>query len=290
MTWFCGDHGLAVVTGHVAFLVAHHPHVRVGDIRPRLGPGPVRARRLVSRAAPAPLPGRRGRLPRLLLRPLGVAARLVLGRQPVPGPGQPLPPLSPPGQRPRGRRRRAVTFPGVVGGVGRGRLGQDLLDLRQRPVRLLRGVAGQLGPVQAQQAQRHHALRGQQPQYLAEQPAQRLFVPGPEPGDGGVIRVQPAGDHPVGHIAHAPLLDHPAGPLALAVAVEQQRDHHLRVERRPAVTVSPVPAAEAAQVQGGHRVQHDEDQIVLGQPLAHVHRHQHRLITLRAKEILRHKP
>jgi hypothetical protein len=36
--------------------------------------------------------------------------------------------------------------------------------------------------VQTQQAQRHHALRRQQPQHLAEQPAQRLFVPGPEPG------------------------------------------------------------------------------------------------------------
>jgi hypothetical protein len=112
----------------------------------------------------------------------------------------------------------------------------------------------------------------------------------PEPGDGGVIRVQPAGDHPVGHIAHAPLLDHPAGPLALAVPVQQQRHHHLRVERRPPVPVSPVPAAESTQVQRGHRVQHDEHQVVLGQPLAHVHRQQHRLITLRGKEILRHKP
>jgi hypothetical protein len=56
------------------------------------------------------------------------------------------------------------------------------------------------------------------------------------------------------------------------------------------VPVSAVPAAEPAQIQGGHRIQHDEDQIVLGQPLAHVHRHQQRLITLRAKEILRHKP
>jgi hypothetical protein len=105
-----------------------------------------------------------------------------------------------------------------------------------------------------------------------------------------VIRVQPAGDHPVGHIAHAPLLDHPAGPLALAVPVQQQRHHHLRVERRPPVPVSPVHAPETAQVQRGHRVQHDEGEIVLRQPLAHIHRQQQRLITLRAKEILRHKP
>jgi hypothetical protein len=38
--------------------------------------------------------------------------------------------------------------------------------------------------------------------------AQRLLVPGPEPGDSGVIGVQAARDHPVGHIPHAPLLDH----------------------------------------------------------------------------------
>ena len=115
-------------------------------------------------------------------------------------------------------------------------------------------------------------------------------MPGPEPGDRGVIGTQPAGDHPVAHIAHAPPLDHPAGPLALAVAIQQQRHHHLRVERRPAMPVGPVPAAELAQVQGGHRVQHHEHQIVFGQPLAHVHRQQQRLITLRIKEILRHKP
>jgi hypothetical protein len=105
-----------------------------------------------------------------------------------------------------------------------------------------------------------------------------------------MIRVQPAGDHPVADVAHAPLFDHPAGPLALAVPVQLQRDHHLRVERRTPVPIGPVPAAELAQIQGGHRSQHDEHQIVLRQPLAHVHRHQQRLITLREKEILRHVP
>jgi hypothetical protein len=55
------------------------------------------------------------------------------------------------------------------------------------------------------------------------------------------------------------------------------------------VPVGPVPAAEPAQIQGRYRVQHDEHQIVLRQPFAHIHRQQQRLITLRAKEILRHK-
>jgi hypothetical protein len=113
-----GDHELAVVPGHIALLVAHHPHVRVGDVRPRLGVVAVRARRLVGRAVAAPFPGRRGRLPGLLLGPLRVAAGLVLGRQPVPRTGQPIPPLSPPGQRPRGRLVQLVAEPGVFGSAG----------------------------------------------------------------------------------------------------------------------------------------------------------------------------
>jgi Sigma 54 modulation/S30EA ribosomal protein C terminus len=105
--------------------------------------------------------------------------------------------------------------------AGRGRLGKNLLDLRQRAVRLLCGVAGQLGAIQAEHAQRHHALGGQQPQHLAEQSAQRLLMTGPEPRDAGMIRAQPAGDHPVAYVLHARLFDHPAGPLALGIGVKQ---------------------------------------------------------------------
>jgi hypothetical protein len=115
-------------------------------------------------------------------------------------------------------------------------------------------------------------------------------MPRPEPGDGGMAGMQAAGDHSVARIAYAPLPGHPAGPLALAVPVQQQRDHHLRAGRRPAMTVRAVPAPELTQIQGRHRVQHDEHQVVFGQPLAHVRRHQQRLITLREKEVLRHTP
>jgi hypothetical protein len=148
-----GDRKLAVVPGHVAFLVPHHPHVGVGDVRPGLGAGPVGAR-FIARAAPtAPFPGCRGLVPGFLLGPLRVAAGLVLGRQPAGGGGQPLPPSGPPRQRPRRRLARRVAVAGILRGVGRGRLGQQLADLRQRPVRLLRRVAGQLGAIQADRAQ-----------------------------------------------------------------------------------------------------------------------------------------
>jgi len=56
------------------------------------------------------------------------------------------------------------------------------------------------------------------------------------------------------------------------------------------VPIGPVPPAELAQIKGGHRVQHHEHQIVLGQPFAHARRHQQWLITLRINEVLRHTP
>jgi hypothetical protein len=60
-------------------------------------PARFRARRLIGRAAsPAAFPDG-GCVPGFLLRPLRLAARRVLGRQPVPRPGQPLPPLGPAG-------------------------------------------------------------------------------------------------------------------------------------------------------------------------------------------------
>jgi len=50
------------------------------------------------------------------------------------------------------------------------------------------------------------------------------------------------------------------------------------------MTHRPGTGGRTRQVHGGHRVQHHEHQIVLGQPLPHVHRQQQRLITLRERE------
>jgi len=51
-----------------------------------------------------------------------------------------------------------------------------------------------------------------------------------------------------------------------------------------------LPQIESWDGPGGHRVQHHEHQIVFGQPLAHIHRQQQRLLTLRVQKILRHTP
>jgi hypothetical protein len=50
------DYDLAVVPGHIALLVAHYPHVRVGDVRPRLGAGLVGAGLMAGAAAAAVFP------------------------------------------------------------------------------------------------------------------------------------------------------------------------------------------------------------------------------------------
>jgi hypothetical protein len=232
-----GDHGLAVAAGHVALLVAHHPHVRAGGVRPRPGAGPVRARRLTGPAAATPLPGRRGRV-----QASGLARRAS---------------------------RRAWSS---AASRSRARASRSRRSARRASAR---GVAGCGLASSAASA--------------AAAPARTFPICG---SARFAFRAAcgPPGDHPAGHVPHAPLPGHPAGPLTLAVPVQHQRDHHLRAGRRAAMPAGPVPAAEPAQIQGGHRVQHDEDQIVPGQPLAHARRHQQQLITLRAKETLRHTP
>jgi len=78
-----GDHGLAVVPGHVAFLL----RITRTSGSVMFARGPV----------PAPFPGCCGLFPGMLSGSLRVPACLVLSREPVLGPGQPLPPPGPAG-------------------------------------------------------------------------------------------------------------------------------------------------------------------------------------------------
>jgi len=73
----------------------------------------------------------------------------------------------------------------------------------------------------------------------------------------------------------------------MAVAIEQQRDHHRRIEGRPTLAVEPIRSGERGQITLPHRVQHHPRKIVLGQPLPHIRRHQEHLITIRSDEVLR---
>jgi hypothetical protein len=141
---------------------------------------------------------------------------------------------------------------GIFGGVGRGRLREQLLNLRQRLVRLLRRIASQLRPIQAEHAQAHHALGRQQPQHLRKQATQRLLMPRPEPGDRRMIGAQPAGDHPVAHIAHAPLSITRLDRSPWQCPYSNSATIISGAGRRPPMPIGTVPGIERAQLQGGH--------------------------------------
>jgi hypothetical protein len=113
-------------------------------------------------------------------------------------------------------------------------------------------------------------------------------VSGPEPGDRGVVRAVPAGDHPESDVAHAAALQLARGAHALAVAVEQQRGHQRRVERRTTLPVGPISSTERRKVALLDRINDQPDQIVCGQPVPHVRCKQELLVTVRTQETLRH--
>ena len=97
--------------------------------------------------------------------------------------------------------------------------------------------------------------RPRRPQHLGERPTQRLHDgPGTARwwhGPGAARRRSPGTRRAARSAAQS---DGSIAPTA--VAIQQQRDDHLRVERRPAMTVSPVAAAKRTQIQCVHRVQH----------------------------------
>ena len=59
----------------------------------------------------------------------------------------------------------------------------------------------------------------------------------------------------------AAALDRPRGPLPQRVAVEQQRDHHRRVMRRPTMTVRAVGTIELGQIDLADHVEHQPRQV-----------------------------
>jgi hypothetical protein len=70
--------------------------------------------------------------------------------------------------------------------------GPDRLDLRHVRLAFCAALPASFVPSRLSMPSDTTPLSGQQPQHLAEQPAQRLLVPRAEPGDGGMIGVQPA--------------------------------------------------------------------------------------------------
>ena len=171
-----------------------------------------------------------------------------------------------------------------------------LIHLRQQlardpliaAVRVHRRVRRDLRTVDRDHADLHQARLLTQPQHVGEQLSQRRLVPLAELRDRRVIRNPLSGDHHECNILAAFPLDTPRRTHALRAGVEQQRHHHLRVIRRPAVTVRPVHLIERGQVHLLNRRQNRPDQVVRRHPIQQRRRQQHHLLAVARDEVLRH--
>jgi hypothetical protein len=113
-------------------------------------------------------------------------------------------------------------------------------------------------------------------------------VAGPEASDGRVIGFPVGGDHPEGDVLLAAALDPPSRALADRVGVEAERHHHLRVMGGAAPAVVAIGAIEALEVELLDRVQDEPGEMIGGEPLTKVRRHQELLVTLAREEVWAH--
>ena len=109
-----------------------------------------------------------------------------------------------------------------------------------------------------------------------------------KPRDRRVIGRLVGTNHPDRDILDTPALDPPRRPLPDRVAIEQQRDHHRRIVRRPAVTVGPIAGIERAQIELRDGIDHEPRQVPLRQPLTQTRRQQQLLLAITRQEVLRH--
>jgi hypothetical protein len=114
--------------------------------------------------------------------------------------------------------------------------------------RALRRIRVDLGAVDGDHPDANQAGVGAERQHLTEQLSQRGLVALAEARDRRVIRPLVGADDPRGDVLDAAPLDPPRRPLAERVAVEQQRDHHRRIVRRPALTIVAVDRVERPQI------------------------------------------
>ena len=109
-----------------------------------------------------------------------------------------------------------------------------------------------------------------------------------EAGDRRVIRPPLRRDHPKRDVLGACSLDHPRRRDPARVRVEQQRDHHRRVIGRPAAPIDAMRGVKRVEVHLLNRADHKPRQVILRQPLAHVGRHQKRLLAITRDKALSH--
>ena len=172
-----------------------------------------------------------------------------------------------------------------------GRL-DPLHDLHRDLPKLLVALPAGVGP-DPSAIHRHHPRLHQpslsaQPQHLAKQSRQRQLVTANEPRDRHMIRNQVPRDHPVGHMLTTMTLDRPRGPHPRRKPIQDQRQHHRRLIRRPAMTIRPVGRIERPKIQAPDRVNHKPRQMIRRNPIPDIRRQQKTLLTTTLNEVLRH--
>ena len=105
-------------------------------------------------------------------------------------------------------------------------------------VGLVRGVGGQLGPVEGDGADADHAGGGTQPQGLDEEAGERLLVADTEARDSHVVRRLVAGKDPEGEVLCAAAFELPGGAHPQAVAIEEHAEQGLGVVGGVAVPIA----------------------------------------------------
>jgi hypothetical protein len=111
---------------------------------------------------------------------------------------------------------------------------------------------------------------------------------GAEPRDRRVIRNILSTRHPERYIHRAQPFDLPRRPHLAGIRIHQQRDHHVRIERGPALTRPCPPRMQHRRVQLPDRVDQKPHQMITRQPLSHVRRQQEPLTTINRPIRIRH--
>jgi hypothetical protein len=112
---------------------------------------------------------------------------------------------------------------------------------------------------------------------------------GAKAGDRRVVGDLVGRNYPEGDILAAAPLDTAARALPDRIGIEQQRNHHLRVERRPPPAIPAIGGVKSTQIDLVDRIQHEAGEVIVGQPVAQTGRQQELLLTVAVDEILRHR-
>ena len=128
-----------------------------------------------------------------------------------------------------------------------------------------RGIALDLGPIDGDRAQADQPRLSRQPEDLDEHVSEGLKVVLAEQADGAKIGPLLPDDGQERQVALTGLGDLPAGEDADAIAIQQQTDHHGRIEGRGPAGLVLVGGMDLGKIELGDDIDQEEDQVILRQ-------------------------